>query len=190
MYCVSCGNEVTSSDSNFCSNCGTAINRQNQQRKDNIINESTIQVETKQNPTKSINEEYDFVKIKQIGLVNMLSIRTKVTIKDIHVLIDRKKYYLGMIKGKNKTYDIKINDIDHIINKKSMDTIDGIYAAIFGVLTLITFNPVLLLLMAVCLWTGYGEKIFITTKRNEKIIIQSSKDDNIIKLVELINNNK
>ncbi|MBN1057080.1 zinc ribbon domain-containing protein [Clostridium botulinum] len=176
MYCQMCGNKVKD-EAKFCDKCGLKI-----EYKSELNNK---QEEWTNN--KIDNAEYNFTKVKQLGALNMFIIRTKVDVDEGQVLIDSRKDYLGFIKGKNDKRIIKIENINNAISKKSIDTIDGIYAIIFLILTLMFVNPAFLLITAVCLWTGYGEKVFINTKENQKVIIHTSGGELTKELVDSLN---
>lgn len=174
MYCDKCGNKINE-EANFCDKCGNSI----KQKIESISKELNVN-------HKIINETYNFTKVKQIGALNMLIIKTKVDIKDESLLIEKNKYYLGFIKGRSKEENIRISEINNVFTKKNIDLIDGIYAIIFAILTIIFMNPAMLIITAICLWTGYGEKIFIYTKKNEKVIIHTQGGEKAKELVKLL----
>lgn len=176
MYCQKCGNKVKD-EAKFCDKCGLKI-----EHKSDLNNEQEESTNNKIN-----NTTYDFAKVKQLGALNMFTIRSKVVIEKGKILIDSRKDYLGFIKGKSTKRTIKVEDISYAINKKNIDMIDGIYAIIFIVLAIIFVNPIFLLITAVCLWTGYGERVFINTKENQKVIIHTSGGNLTKELVDLIN---
>ncbi|AJG96783.1 hypothetical protein LF65_00092 [Clostridium beijerinckii] len=170
MYCKECGNKVNDGD-NFCNKCGNKISL----------------IEKKGNlSSKNISKEYNFTKVKQLGALNLLVIKTKVNIDEEIILIEENKYYLGFIKRKSKNRNLKLSEINNLTNKKSMDVIDGIYAIIFTLISLALLNPAFLIGTAVCLWTGYGEKIFMYTSKNEKIAIQTQGGNSSKELINLL----
>lgn len=174
MYCEKCGNEIKE-DSNFCNKCGNLL-KANLKAVDNEKNIDSI----------LFDKTYNFRKVKQIGKLNMLVIKTNVSIKEKLLSIEKNKYYLGFIKGKSEEKNINLCELNNVISKKSLDLIDGIYAIIFALLTIILMNPAMLIVTAVCLWTGYGEKIFIYTKKNERVIIHTQGGEKTKELVDLL----
>lgn len=178
MFCQKCGNKINE-EANFCDKCGSEIDKKTELSNKEEVIESKI-----------INETYNFTKVKQIGALNLLVIKTKVDLNGSLLLIEKNKYYLGLIKGKSRSERINVKEIDTVISKKGIDLIDGIYAIIFTILTIITMNPILLIGAAVCLWTGYGEKIFINTRKKEKIIIYTQGGVLTKELIDFINLNR
>ncbi|OOM11151.1 zinc-ribbon domain-containing protein [Clostridium saccharobutylicum] len=166
MYCEKCGNKLND-NVRFCDRCGNSI-----QFKSN--NEELNEVKTvKGIESKNISQQYNFSKCKQIGTITMFIVNTKANINENKLLLNQQKKYLGFIGGKEKVMTIALNEIASVTTKKSVDLIDGIYAIIFALLGFVSLNPICFLIMAVCLWTGYGERIIIETKNNIKIKIHA-----------------
>lgn len=175
MYCNHCGNKI-SEEVNFCNKCGIAI-----KEKSELTNKETIE------HSKIINETYNFVKVKQIDRFNALSIKTKVDVKEEALFVQEGKYYFGRTKGKIKENYIRIDEINNVNYKKSIDLVDGIYAVVFGILALIFMKLVFFIITIICLWTGYGEKILIETKSNKTIIVHTEGGKLTKEFVDFIN---
>ncbi|RQN09836.1 zinc ribbon domain-containing protein [Clostridium butyricum] len=160
MYCDNCGNKLND-NSKFCDKCGKKIELVNTNKED--ITE-----------IKLPDKKYDFIKIKQLGSINMVQIKTEINMIEDEIIIDEQKKYVHFISGNKKNNHVKVKVIDSIISKKGIDFFDGLYASIFAILTVMLLNPIFLIITAICLFTGYGEKIFIRTKNNERIMIHTS----------------
>ncbi|WP_315080639.1 zinc-ribbon domain-containing protein [uncultured Clostridium sp.] len=176
MYCQKCGNKVKD-EAKFCDKCGFGV-----ENKSELNNEQEELTNNKIN-----NAIYDFAKVKQLGALNMFTIKSKTYIDDERLLINSRKDYLGFIKGKNKEESVRLEDIRYAVNKKNMDFIDGIYAIIFTILSVVFVNPVFLIIALICLWTGYGEQVFVYTKKNQKLVIYTSGGELTKDFIDLIN---
>lgn len=162
MNCKTCGNEVSIKDS-FCGRCGNKL--------DNI--------------NTNIKKEYRFSKVKQLGAINIAVIETNININNNNINIIEQRKVLGLFKGKRKVESLIVDDIKGITTKSVIDTIDLVYAIVF---TLIGFAlPIAFLISAVCLFTGYGQRIFIKDKNGNEVKIQAEKSHIIQEFIEEIN---
>lgn len=166
MYCKKCGNEIKGND-NFCVKCGDKLDVNNNYEGINI------------------KKEYSFSKVKQLGLINIAVIDTNINIDNNKINISEQRRVLGLFKGKRKTNSLLSNDIKGITTKSVIDTIDLIYAIIFA---LIGFAfPLAFLISAVCIFTGYGQRIFIREKNGNEVKIQAEKSPIVQAFIEEIN---
>lgn len=92
---------------------------------------------------------------------------------------------LGLFKWKRKTNSLLSNDIKGITTKSVIDTIDLIYAIIFALIG-VAFPPAFLI-SAVCIFTGYGQRIFIREKNGNEVKIQAEKSPIVQVFIEEIN---
>lgn len=156
MYCKNCGNEINVKDS-FCVSCGNKLD----------INNSYENINT------NIKKEYRFSKVKQLGLINIAVIETNINIDNNKMNIIEQRKVLGLFKGKRKVNSLIATDIKEIATKSVIDTIDLVYAIVFALIGFV-FIPAFII-SAVCLFTGYGQRIFIKDKNGNEVKIQAEK---------------
>lgn len=168
MYCKNCGNEVNIKDS-FCVSCGNKLD----------INNSY------ENTNTNIKKEYKFSKAKQLGLINIAVIETNINIDNNKMNIIEQRKVLGLFKGKRKVNSLIANDIKGITTKSVIDTIDLVYAIVFALIGFV-FLPAFLI-SAICLFTGYGQRIFIKDKNGNEVKIQVEKSSIVREFIEEIN---
>jgi uncharacterized membrane protein YvbJ len=77
MYCDNCGNKLND-NSKFCDKCGKKIELVNTNKED--ITE-----------IKLPDKKYDFIKIKQLGSINMVQIKTVINMIEDEIIIDEQK---------------------------------------------------------------------------------------------------
>ncbi len=163
MYCNECG-EYLSEGSNFCKNCGTSFS-----------NTKNYKVDLQEYHDNT--SEYTFVKSKSIlALATPISVtKTTAIIRGTSLEMNQTKRTLAVIKKCLFNTKVNVKEIDMVTVKKSMDTSDLIFSIIFGVLSL--FNPLLLIIVFLFLWSGYGKKIGIHVKNNRYSIPCRGTDD-------------
>ena len=71
-----------------------------------------------------------------------------------------------------------------VVTKTAIDTIDLIYAILFGVLGLI-FPPAFII-KVVCLFTGYGKRILIKQRSGVDVEIQAEKSPLVEEFIQYI----
>ncbi|MDU1936421.1 MAG: zinc ribbon domain-containing protein [Clostridium sp.] len=157
MYCKNCGISIDE-NSKFCSNCG-----------------NEIIIETNFNFENDRRKEYNFSKVKQLGALNIELIKTKINIMNDKINIYEEKTILYFIKRKPKIIELSVKDIKEVNLKNAIDTIDLIYAIVFGVLGFL-FPPVFIVTI-VCLITGFGQKVRIKLKNGFEVFIQTEKNN-------------
>lgn len=168
MYCKSCGNEVSIEDS-FCVRCGNKVDSKN----------------ICENINTNIKKEYKFSKVKQLGAVNISVIETNINIDNNKMNIIEQRKVLGLFKGKRKANSLIITDIKGITTKTTIDTIDLIYAIVFALIGIAL--PPAFIISAVCLFTGYGQRIFIKDKNGNEVKIQAEKSHIVQEFINDIN---
>ena len=168
MYCKSCGNEVSIEDS-FCVRCGNKVDSKN----------------IYENINTNIKKEYKFSKVKQLGAVNIAVIDTNITVDNNRIIIAEQRKILGLFKGKRKANSLIITDIKGITTKATIDTIDLIYAIVFALIGIVL--PPAFIISAVCLFTGYGQRIFIKDKNGNEVKIQAEKSPIVQEFIHEVN---
>lgn len=168
MYCKSCGNEVSIEDS-FCVRCGNKVDSKN----------------IYENINTNIKKEYKLSKVKQLGAVNISVIETNININNNKMNIIEQRKVLGLFKGKRKANSLIITDIKGITTKTTIDTIDLIYAIVFALIGIAL--PPAFIISAVCLFTGYGQRIFIKDKNGNEVKIQAEKSPIVQEFIHEVN---
>ncbi len=173
MYCNKCGNKIKEG-SKFCDKCDEKV----ETCKESIegLNEGKID-----------NNKYMLTKRKMLGNITTSMYYSDIEIKDNNIIVQQYKKYLNIIKGGEKNINIKIDEIQSIVIQKKFDTIDLIYAIIFAIIAACSMQLYLLIITAVCLWTGYGDRISVLKKNGEKVIIQSEVCDESKRFINIIN---
>lgn len=166
MYCKNCGISIDE-NSKFCSNCG-----------------NEIIIETNFNFENDRRKEYKFSKVKQLGALNIAVIETTISIDNSRMYINEQRRILYFINGKRKVSTIILNEMCGVVTKTAIDTIDLIYAILFGVLGLI-FPPAFII-TAVCLFTGYGQRILIKQRSGVDVEIQAEKSPLVEEFIQYI----
>lgn len=166
MYCKKCGNEIKGNDS-FCVKCGDKLD----------VNNNYEDID--------IKKEYSFSKVKQLGVINIAVIETNVSINNNNMNIIEQRKVLGLFKGKRKVNSLMIRDIKGLTTKSVIDTIDLIYAIVFALVGFVL--PIAFLISAVCLFTGYGQRIFIKDKNGNEVKIQAEKSPIVQEFIHEIN---
>lgn len=148
--CSSCGNEI-SEDTKFCSKCGGNILEQREKNSMDILSEKEDNTEEKNNKT------FYFKKVKWIGRLKYKIIQTEARSNGNNLEIDQ-NIHRFLRKDKESHVKMKLSEISSIELKVKMDFWDVLYAVIFGVLFLMDVtNFPFLLVVAICLYTGYGK---------------------------------
>ncbi len=153
--CAKCGN-VLGEEAKFCPNCGSSISEQKEDVRSSKSEEKNTEEQSK--------SEFNFEKVKMIGILRYKIIRTKVNNDEEGLQIDQ-NIHRFLRKEKENHLEIKLSEINALELKTKMDFWDTLYAVLCGVMFLLDIsNVVWLLLIALFLYTGYGKILNLKMK--------------------------
>lgn len=154
--CVHCGNELNEK-AKFCGKCGSSVEEQKAIHEETVAEEQPRIQEEKQNV-------FNMEKRKMIGRMTYKVTRTEVINTGEGLDI---KQHIHKFFGRDKKSNLllKYSEIGSAEVKTKMDFWDTLYAVIFGIIYLFELsNIVLLLFVALFLYTGYGKSINLKMK--------------------------
>jgi hypothetical protein len=131
--------------------------------------------------SKEFNLEWD----KHLSYLTLNKVKTKVTIDNSNILIEKKSHILGLFSGSTKRQKLPLGNISRLAVKKKINLFD----LILGI-TMIAVGyaqPLFFILGIIIFWTGFSTKLVITTTFNTKVIIPSDSKESAKSVIEAIN---
>lgn len=169
MYCVKCGKEMLE-DAAFCVYCSAKKYVPQLDHSNQIEDGLDEDSERDEESIDKLSEKrvFNFSKQKWIGNVVFKKIETHVELAEGILQIDMSvKRLFRSQKYINKI--IPLNEIKYASTKTAMDFWDCLYAIIFAVLGI--FKPILFIMTALCLFTGYGKEMVLYLGNGSKFEI-------------------
>lgn len=128
-------------------------------------------------------QEYVFERGKGFGRIYYAFINSFVNINQSIMQIKQERELLIFFKKNLIDATINVNEINDIVVKKTIDPSDMIFAITFGILGI--YQPLLFILSAILIWTGFGKKVVIYVNNN-KYEIPTNGEKNLNDMIENI----
>lgn len=193
MYCKNCGSQIPP-ESKFCPSCGTSLQNLPEEpvREDDVclpVKEAVPEPEAGAADTpSSATWSHSYEKRKKIGSVIYRRIKTDVQLSPGYIYLKkatRRKKYVEK--------ECSTEELLHITQKKQMDFWDGLYANVFAIFAIFLMIVgywgsalCVLLLMALCLLTGYGNVVMLLFKDGTTFIVPMYKAQDAQELTEAL----
>lgn len=116
--------------------------------------------------------DYSFTWAKQLGFFVFATMDTNVLVDRLDLVMNMKRKYLGLVKGKCTYKTIPINQIRDVEIRMLLSISNFIIAGLF-VLAGILLNPLLFLIIPFCIWGSINTNIILHTKLDQEIRIPS-----------------
>lgn len=170
MQCTNCGSS-NQDNAKFCIQCGSELK-----------NNETPNPESR---PPAVPKEYLFKWVKQFSYLTLKTVETKAVLKESSLNLQSQTFHLGIFKGKPKTINLSLSDIQQVQIKRLINYFDIAFAIMFIIAGFI--NLLFFLVAAVFLWTGINTSIVIFTKSHGTTKIPSGDKSAANEFVNAIN---
>ncbi|MBP1943977.1 hypothetical protein [Cytobacillus luteolus] len=122
---------------------------------------------------------------KHLSYLTLNKIKTKVTIDNPNLFIERRNHYLGLVPGRTKDQKLPLSNIAKLSVRKKINLFDILLGLTFIILGFA--QPLFFIFAIITFWTGVSNKVIITTNLKSKFIIPTNSKENAQQLIEAIN---